>query len=111
MNSCPAQVPSANWAKNSPVLAYSKNWPLPPIAKKPARVQTLLIHPFEYVLRRLTYMKHWWCMECDTEVQLGKHGQCGTCGSQAVDSLPISEEVTRSVSAPAADSDAAQTSA
>ena len=56
-------------------------------------------------------MKHWWCMECDTEVQLGKHGQCGTCGSQAVDSLPISEDVTRSVSAPAADSDAVQTSA
>jgi hypothetical protein len=32
-------------------------------------------------------MKHWWCMECDAEVGLGKHGQCGTCGSEAVDLL------------------------
>ena len=30
-------------------------------------------------------MKIWWCMECDGEVKLGKHGQCEICGSEAVD--------------------------
>ena len=30
-------------------------------------------------------MKHWWCMGCETEVKLGKHGQCEVCGSEAVD--------------------------
>lgn len=30
-------------------------------------------------------MKIWWCMECDAEVKLGKHGQCENCGSEAVD--------------------------
>jgi hypothetical protein len=43
-------------------------------------------------------MKHWWCMECQAEVGLGKHGQCELCGSEAVDSLPADEELTRSVS-------------
>lgn len=43
-------------------------------------------------------MKHWWCMECDAEVELGKHGQCGVCGSEAVDMLPADGEISRSVS-------------
>lgn len=32
-------------------------------------------------------MKHWYCAECETEVALGKHGQCEYCGSEAVDLL------------------------
>jgi hypothetical protein len=43
-------------------------------------------------------MKLWWCMECESEVKLGKHGQCGTCGSEAVDLLPAEDEVSGSVS-------------
>jgi len=43
-------------------------------------------------------MKHWWCMECQAEVELGRHGQCEMCGSEAVDLLPEDEEINRSVS-------------
>jgi hypothetical protein len=41
-------------------------------------------------------MKHWWCMECDAEVGLNKHGQCGICGSEAVDLVFTDNESTRS---------------
>jgi hypothetical protein len=44
-------------------------------------------------------MKHWWCMECQTEVRLGKHGQCEICESEAVDLLPADDDLNRSVSA------------
>jgi Zn finger protein HypA/HybF involved in hydrogenase expression len=43
-------------------------------------------------------MKHWWCMGCDHEVRLGKHGQCEVCGSEAVDLLPTDEAVSCSTS-------------
>jgi len=33
-------------------------------------------------------MKHWWCMECEAEVGLGKHGRCAVCDSEAVELLP-----------------------
>jgi rRNA maturation endonuclease Nob1 len=49
-------------------------------------------------------MKHWWCMGCETEVRLGKHGQCEVCGSEAVDLVSIDEEVSSSVSAHKSDS-------
>ena len=29
-------------------------------------------------------MENWWCVECDTEVGLNKHGQCGVCGSKSI---------------------------
>jgi|HubBroStandDraft_6_1064221.scaffolds.fasta_scaffold5438764_1 hypothetical protein len=29
-------------------------------------------------------MEKWWCVECDTEVGLNKHGMCGVCGSESV---------------------------
>jgi hypothetical protein len=29
-------------------------------------------------------MENWWCVECDAEVGLNKHGQCGECGSESV---------------------------
>ena len=41
-------------------------------------------------------MKHWWCMGCETEVMLGKHGQCETCGSEAVDLVGSEDKVSRS---------------
>jgi hypothetical protein len=43
-------------------------------------------------------MKLWWCVECEKEVKLGKHGQCGNCGSEAVDLLPAEDELNGSVS-------------
>jgi rRNA maturation endonuclease Nob1 len=43
-------------------------------------------------------MKHWWCMGCEAEVRLGKHGQCEVCGSEAVDLATATEEVSRSSS-------------
>jgi hypothetical protein len=43
-------------------------------------------------------MKHWWCMGCDTEVRLGKHGQCEVCGSEAVDLVGNDEGVSGSSS-------------
>ena len=38
-------------------------------------------------------MKRWWCMNCDVEVKLGKHGQCEYCGSEAVHQLPMNSGV------------------
>ena len=43
-------------------------------------------------------MKHWWCAECEGKVGLGKHGQCEVCGSEAVDLLPQTGELTGPVS-------------
>ena len=42
-------------------------------------------------------MKNWWCMECQTEVALGRHGQCEVCGSEAVDPIPTEGELNCSV--------------
>lgn len=32
-------------------------------------------------------MKRWYCMQCEGEVKLGRHGQCEVCGSEAVDMI------------------------
>jgi hypothetical protein len=29
----------------------------------------------------------WWCVDCRTPVDLDRHGRCGSCGSDAVDSM------------------------
>jgi hypothetical protein len=50
-------------------------------------------------------MSHWWCMECEAEVGLGKHGRCAICESQAVDLLLNEDELTRPDSATPLDSD------
>jgi|HubBroStandDraft_6_1064221.scaffolds.fasta_scaffold2238987_1 hypothetical protein len=39
-------------------------------------------------------MKRWWCMDCRTEVELNKHGRCGCCDSEAVDSSEPKVDVT-----------------
>jgi hypothetical protein len=52
-------------------------------------------------------MKHWWCMECQAKVGLGKHGRCGVCDSEAVHLLSPDGDLNRSVSAAPVDSDAA----
>jgi hypothetical protein len=44
-------------------------------------------------------MKHWWCVECQANVGLGKHGRCAICDSEAVDLLPTDNELNRSGSA------------
>ena len=31
-------------------------------------------------------MNRWWCMDCKSEVELDRHGRCGCCESEAVDS-------------------------
>jgi len=41
-------------------------------------------------------MKHWWCMECEAERELGKHGRCAVCDSEAVELLPNRGELSRS---------------
>jgi Zn finger protein HypA/HybF involved in hydrogenase expression len=43
-------------------------------------------------------MRHWWCMGCQAEVKLDKHGRCETCESEAVDLL-YTDEVSGAVSA------------
>ena len=32
-------------------------------------------------------MNHWWCMDCRIEVDLDRHGRCGSCESEAVASI------------------------
>jgi Zn finger protein HypA/HybF involved in hydrogenase expression len=49
-------------------------------------------------------MKHWWCMGCETEVRLGKHGQCEVCGSEAVDLTDSKDSISGSSSARKSDS-------
>ncbi len=43
-------------------------------------------------------MKHWWCMGCQAEVKLSKHGRCEVCDSEAVDMLPAEAESNGSFS-------------
>lgn len=50
-------------------------------------------------------MKRWWCMNCDMEVRLGKHGQCEVCGSEAVDMMPAESELNDSFSTADKDSE------
>ena len=52
-------------------------------------------------------MKHWWCAECQAKVNLGKHGRCEVCESEAVDRISQDTEVNRSVSMERSDSDSA----
>ncbi len=54
-------------------------------------------------------MKHWWCMGCETQVKLDKHGQCETCGSEAVDFLGEKADVSPPLSERNCDSQAALT--
>ncbi len=53
-------------------------------------------------------MKYWWCMECQTEVQLDKHGRCETCESEAVDLLPKEGESANTISTAAMEADSRQ---
>jgi hypothetical protein len=39
--------------------------------------------------------KRWWCMDCHTEVELDKHGRCGSCESEAVDPVGHRDGSTR----------------
>ena len=43
-------------------------------------------------------MKRWYCMQCEAEVKLGKHGQCEVCGSEAVDLISASEPLNNAIS-------------
>lgn len=42
-------------------------------------------------------MKRWWCMGCQAEVKLSKHGRCEMCDSEAVDSFKVKDNVSSSV--------------
>ena len=40
-------------------------------------------------------MERWWCLDCHAVVELNVHGQCGCCGSEAVDTAhrkPLSKK-------------------
>jgi hypothetical protein len=41
-------------------------------------------------------MKRWWCMGCQAEVKLSKHGRCEICDSEAVDSFKVADNVSSS---------------
>jgi len=55
-------------------------------------------------------MKLWWCVECQAEVELSRHGRCEICESEAVDLLPSDLEATLSVSTVPADLKSSPTS-
>ena len=52
-------------------------------------------------------MKHWWCMECQTNVGLNKHGRCEICESEGVDLLPAVADLNRPASMTPTDLDTA----
>jgi Zn finger protein HypA/HybF involved in hydrogenase expression len=56
-------------------------------------------------------MKHWWCMECQTKVELNRQGRCDVCDSEGVDLLCTEDELSSSVSITTADPDSAAASA
>jgi hypothetical protein len=56
-------------------------------------------------------MKRWWCMGCQAEVGLSKHGRCEVCDSEAVDSLPSGNELNGSVSMASTNADSVPASA
>ena len=43
-------------------------------------------------------MKRWWCMGCQAQVALNKHGRCEVCESEAVDRIEPNEALSGSVS-------------
>jgi Zn finger protein HypA/HybF involved in hydrogenase expression len=43
-------------------------------------------------------MKRWWCMGCQEQVALDKHGRCEVCESEAVDLIETNNELSGSVS-------------
>ena len=43
-------------------------------------------------------MKRWWCMGCQAQVRLNKHGRCEVCESEAVDLIETDNELSASVS-------------
>ena len=54
-------------------------------------------------------MNGWWCMDCRSAVDLDRHGRCGSCESEAIDThnahsnqsaptLAVDVDVTSSVS-------------
>lgn len=44
-------------------------------------------------------MNRWWCMDCRAAVELDKHGRCGCCESEAIDSMELNGVITESVAA------------
>jgi hypothetical protein len=52
-------------------------------------------------------MKHWWCMECQAKVGLGKHGRCEVCDSESVDLIPSDATLNSQASKTSIDSDKA----
>jgi Zn finger protein HypA/HybF involved in hydrogenase expression len=50
------------------------------------------------------HIKYWWCMECQVEVGLDKHGRCEVCESEAVDLLFADDDLSRPVSVISTDS-------
>ena len=56
-------------------------------------------------------MKLWWCMECQTKVELNKQGRCEVCDSEGVDSICADGELSSPVSTTPTDSDPAPTRA
>jgi len=43
-------------------------------------------------------MKLWYCVECQSKVGLGRHGQCENCESEAVNLISSEVELNHAVS-------------
>ena len=52
-------------------------------------------------------MKRWWCMGCQAQVALNKHGRCEVCESEAVDLIEPKNELIGSVSTKAKEAETA----
>jgi hypothetical protein len=56
-------------------------------------------------------MNRWYCMDCRSEVELDKHGRCGCCESEALDSMEPRGGLTGLISMVQADQISAPASA
>jgi Zn finger protein HypA/HybF involved in hydrogenase expression len=38
-------------------------------------------------------MSTWWCMDCQSPVELDTHGRCGSCESEAIDTIGLKKDL------------------
>jgi hypothetical protein len=61
--------------------------------------------------RRIGLMKSWFCLDCQTAVDLDTHGRCGSCESEAVAVVDMKRDLTSTVSMSNMSAEAAMASA
>jgi hypothetical protein len=81
-----SRVLSRKWVENSRYCRTRKNGAFRLWSRTGASFRMYSPKKIKF-FRRLIDMNRWWCMDCRSPVELDKHGRCGSCESEAVDSM------------------------